>query len=143
VGVLNLACWPSRPISPTTADTPSEYLHVPTPGRENSGSTDGKVGSRFVEHMLSVVATCRQQNRNVLELLTACCRARLEGFAPSSLLPAEAKSAAARDANLTLPGSRSSVHLLTRGAFSRRFPGILGIFEGGDCLRSSRPLLCY
>ena len=35
-----------------------------------------------VERMLSVVATCRQQNRKVLELLTACCRARLEGSDP-------------------------------------------------------------
>ena len=44
--------------------------------RKSSGGTDSEAGSRFVERMLSVVATCRQQNRNVLELLTACCRAR-------------------------------------------------------------------
>ena len=52
-------------------------------------------GSRFVERMLSIVATSRQQNRNVLELLTACCRARLDGSATPSLLPAEAGIAAA------------------------------------------------
>ena len=45
--------------------------------------------------MLSIVATCRQQNRNVLELLTACCRARLDGSAARSLLPAQAELGAA------------------------------------------------
>ncbi|MEN9678422.1 MAG: hypothetical protein RIS76_4318 [Verrucomicrobiota bacterium] len=45
--------------------------------------------------MLSVVATARQQNRNVLELLTACCQARLDGSAAPSLLPAQAELAAA------------------------------------------------
>ncbi len=45
--------------------------------------------------MLSVVATARQQNRNVLELLTACCQARLAGSAAPSLLPTAATSVAA------------------------------------------------
>jgi len=58
--------------------------------RKSSGGTDSEAGSRFVERMLSVVATARQQNRNVLELLTACCRTRLDGSAAPSLLPAEA-----------------------------------------------------
>ena len=49
--------------------------------------------------MLSVVATAGQQNRNVLELLTACCRARLDGSAAPSLLPTEAELAAAWLAN--------------------------------------------
>ena len=39
--------------------------------RKSSGGTDSELGSRFVERMLSVVATCRQQHRNVLEVLTA------------------------------------------------------------------------
>jgi hypothetical protein len=34
-------------------------------------------------------------DRNVLELLSACCRARLDGSDAPSLLPAEAKLAAA------------------------------------------------
>ena len=63
--------------------------------RKSSGGTDSEAGSRFVERMLSVVATCRQQNRNVLEVLTACCAARLtDGDAPS-LLPSQAQPAAA------------------------------------------------
>ena len=62
--------------------------------RKSSGSTDSEAGSRFVERMLSVVATCRQQNRNVLELLTACCHARIDGSAAPALLPAQAEPAA-------------------------------------------------
>ena len=63
--------------------------------RASRGGTDSEVGSHFVERMLSVVATCRQQNRNVLELLTACCRARLDGCDAPSILPTEAELAAA------------------------------------------------
>ena len=40
------------------------------------------------------IALLRQQNRNVLELLTACCRTRLDGSAAPSLLPATAEVAA-------------------------------------------------
>ena len=61
----------------------------------SSGGTDSEAGSRFVERMLSVVATARQQNRNVLELLRACCSARLDDSAAPSLLPATAEVAAA------------------------------------------------
>jgi transposase len=55
--------------------------------RKLSGGTDSESGSRFVERMLSVVATCRQQEVDVLEYLTRCYQARLEGKAAPSLLP--------------------------------------------------------
>ena len=58
--------------------------------RKSSGGTDSEAGSRFVERMLSVVATCRQQNRNVLDFLIACCGAPREGSTPPSLLPQRA-----------------------------------------------------
>jgi transposase len=54
--------------------------------RRISGGTDSEVGSRFVERMLSVVATCRQRGRNVPRFLTACLRARLDGAPLPSLL---------------------------------------------------------
>jgi transposase len=54
--------------------------------RRISGGTDSEAGSRFVERMLSVVATCRQQGRSVLEYLTRCHRARLLGIESPSLL---------------------------------------------------------
>jgi transposase len=47
--------------------------------RKTSGGTDSASGSRFVERILSVVATCRQQGINVLEYLTRCDRAHLDG----------------------------------------------------------------
>jgi transposase len=55
--------------------------------RKASHGTDSETGSRFVENILTVVATCRQQGRNVLECLTGCCRAALEGTPRVSLLP--------------------------------------------------------
>jgi len=84
-------------IEPTNNDAERVLRHAVL-WRKSSGGTDSEAGSRFVERMLSVVATCRQQNRNVLELLTACCSARLDGSdAPTllRLLPAEAELVAA------------------------------------------------
>jgi transposase len=58
--------------------------------RRISGGTDSVRGSRFVERMLTVVATCRQQGRNVLEYLTSCFEADRRGQALPSLLPVTA-----------------------------------------------------
>jgi transposase len=55
--------------------------------RKISGGTASEWGSRFVERVLSVVSTCRQQSRNVLGFLTDCFRARVEGRRSPSLLP--------------------------------------------------------
>ena len=63
--------------------------------RRISGGTDSADGSRFVERMLTVVATCRQQGRNVLDYLTSCFEADLRGQAIPSLLPADAAEAEA------------------------------------------------
>ncbi|MFO0888001.1 MAG: IS66 family transposase [Isosphaeraceae bacterium] len=56
--------------------------------RRISGGTDSQRGSRFVERTLSVVGTCRQQGRNVLEYLTSCFEADHQGQPIPSLLPA-------------------------------------------------------
>ena len=55
--------------------------------RKTSYGTDSPGGSRFVERVLTVVATCRQQGRDVLEFLTRCCRAHTNGVDPPPLLP--------------------------------------------------------
>jgi transposase len=55
--------------------------------RKISGGTQSRAGSRFVENILSIVATCRQQGRNVLDYLTTCCQARLRNMKGPSLLP--------------------------------------------------------
>jgi transposase len=55
--------------------------------RKTSDGTDSEAGSRLVERILTVVATCRQQKINVLEYLTRCYQAHLEGKTAPSLLP--------------------------------------------------------
>jgi transposase len=58
--------------------------------RKSSYGTASSKGSRYVAHILSVVATCRQQGRKVLDFVTACCQAHLQGRTPPSLLPTPA-----------------------------------------------------
>jgi transposase len=55
--------------------------------RKLSHGTHSAAGSRFVANILSVVESCRQQGRNVLEFLTACTQAALDKAQPPSLLP--------------------------------------------------------
>jgi transposase len=55
--------------------------------RRISGGTDSVHGSRFGERMLTVVATRRQQGRNVLEYLASCFEAERRGQALPSLIP--------------------------------------------------------
>src|SRR3954447_26975494 len=63
--------------------------------RKLSGGTDSEAGSRFVERMLSVVATSRQQDINVLDYLTRCYQASLDGKPAPSLLPGTSTAQAA------------------------------------------------
>ena len=63
--------------------------------RQGSFGTQSAAGSRFVESMLTVVATLKQQQRTVLEYLTAACEATLRGEAAPSLLPASAQQSQA------------------------------------------------
>ena len=55
--------------------------------RKTSYGTQSEQGSRFVAHILTVVASCQQQGRNVLAYLTACCQAFHAGRAVPSLIP--------------------------------------------------------
>jgi transposase len=55
--------------------------------RKMSFGTQSEAGSRFVESMMTVVATLKQQKRNVLEYLTVAHESALRGEAPPSLLP--------------------------------------------------------
>jgi transposase len=55
--------------------------------RKTSYGTDSLGGSHFVERILTVVGTCRQQERPVLAYLTACCHALYTSTLPPSLLP--------------------------------------------------------
>jgi len=56
--------------------------------RKGSFGTHSTQGSRFVESIMTVVATLTQQQRNVLDYLTAACEAALRDEPAPSLLPA-------------------------------------------------------
>jgi hypothetical protein len=58
---------------------------------KGSFGTPSAEGSRFVESMMTVVSTLKQQQRNVLEYLTEACEAALRGDAAPSLLPTNAQ----------------------------------------------------
>jgi transposase len=61
--------------------------------RNGSFGTQSEAGSRFVERIMTVVATLRQQNRNVLDYLTEACDAANRGRKVPSLLPSYATTA--------------------------------------------------
>jgi transposase len=73
-------------IEPTNNDAERALRHGVI-YRKLSGGTDSEAGSRFVERVLTVVATCRQQDINVLDYLTRCFQAHLDGRPAPSLLP--------------------------------------------------------
>ena len=66
--------------------------------RKGSFGTQSANGSRFVEAMMTVVATLRQQHRNVLAYLTQACQAAYAGEPAPSLLPVPSESHAQRSA---------------------------------------------
>jgi transposase len=55
--------------------------------RKLSFGTQSNGGSRFLETMLTVIETCRQQRRNVFEYLTAAVQSHLVGQPAPSLVP--------------------------------------------------------
>lgn len=73
-------------IEPTN-NSGERSINVGVRYRKMSGGTDSEQGSRFVERMLSLGATCRQQGRDALAYLTECLRAKLHNVDPPSLIP--------------------------------------------------------
>lgn len=55
--------------------------------RNSSFGTQSQTGSRFVERIMTVVSTLKQQKRNVLEYMTKVCEAANYGRIVPSLLP--------------------------------------------------------
>ena len=55
--------------------------------RKSSGGTASRQGSLFVSRLMGVVATCRQQSRDVLEFLTSCFEASTRCEPVPSLRP--------------------------------------------------------
>jgi transposase len=71
-----------------TNNTAERSIRPGVQWRQGSFGTQSEDGSRFVESMMTVVATLKQQQRNVLEYLTAAQEAALRGEAAPSLIPA-------------------------------------------------------
>lgn len=63
--------------------------------RQGSFGTRSDGGALFVARLLSVAATCQQQERSLLEYLTAVCRAAQQGHPIPSLLPSPPAAQAA------------------------------------------------
>jgi transposase len=79
-----------------TNNTAERAIRPGVQWRKGSFGTQSKDGSRFVESMMTVVATLKQQKRNVLDYLTAAHEAALRGEPTPSLLPeSDQKSQAA------------------------------------------------
>jgi transposase len=55
--------------------------------RKGSFGSRSRQGQRFVERVLTVVASLRKQGRSVLDFLTEACSCYLHGLAPPSILP--------------------------------------------------------
>ena len=80
----------SQALAPAVEPTNNQAERALRPAviwRATSFGTHSPEGSRFVERMLTTVATLRQQGRNVAEFVTATCIARLHGSPSPSLLP--------------------------------------------------------
>jgi transposase len=71
-----------------TNNTAERAIRPGVQRRKISFGTQSEAGSRFVERLMTVVATLKQQQRNVLAYLTAAHEAALRGEAAPSLLPA-------------------------------------------------------
>ncbi len=80
-------------IEPTNNHAERQVRHAVL-WRKSSFGTDSDAGSRFVERILTTVATLRLQRRNVLDYVEQACRAALVGEHAPSLLPAGASAGA-------------------------------------------------
>ncbi|QEG31967.1 Transposase IS66 family protein [Gemmata obscuriglobus] len=77
-------------VEPTNNAAEREVRHAVC-WRKTSFGTDSERGSRFVERVLTVIASCRRQNRHVLEFLTDAVTAHRTGAKVPTLVPAEAQ----------------------------------------------------
>ena len=73
-------------IEPTNKNAERALRHAVI-WRKLSFGTQSLAGSRFVERMPTVVETCRQQNRTVLEFVTDSLQAAVDHEPKSSLRP--------------------------------------------------------
>lgn len=78
-----------------TKNTAERSIRPGVQWRKSSFGTQSEAGSRFVESMLTVVTTLKQQHRNVLDYLTAAHEAVLRAEPAPSLLPEQGQKSQA------------------------------------------------
>jgi transposase len=77
-------------VEPTNNAAEREVRHAVC-WRKTRFGTDSERGSRFVERILTVIASCRRQKRNVLAFLIDAVTAHRTGAKAPTLVPAEAQ----------------------------------------------------
>ena len=70
-----------------TNNSAERALRPAVQARKNSFGTHGAGGSRFLERILTVTATLKQQDRNVVDYITEACERSISGRRPRSILP--------------------------------------------------------
>lgn len=87
---IEAALWTfaTHPGVEPTNNTAERALRHPVIWRRTSHGTQSESGSRFVERILTVIATCRQQDRDPLAFVREALLARRAGSPAPSLLPA-------------------------------------------------------
>jgi transposase len=70
-----------------TNNRAARALRHPVQWRKTSYGSQSERGSRFVESILTVLATCQQHQQNAFAYLTACCRAYFKTAMPPALIP--------------------------------------------------------
>jgi transposase len=79
-------------VEPTNNEAERAVRHA-VMWRKSSGGTHSELGSRFVERILTVLATLRRQNRDALQFLRDACQAHFSGSESPSLLPHTVRAA--------------------------------------------------
>jgi transposase len=89
-----LDCWPALwtfahvdGVEPTN-NAAERALRPAVLWRKGSFGTQSEAGSRFVERIMTIAATCKQQGRGLLDFLVAAINAAHLGLPPPSLVPA-------------------------------------------------------
>jgi transposase len=86
---IEAALWTfaTHPEVEPTNNAAERALRHPVIWRRTSYGTQSESGSRFVERILTVIATCRQQSRDPLAFVRAALLAQRAGLPAPSLLP--------------------------------------------------------
>ncbi len=84
------ALWTFAPVAGVepTNNVAERALRPAVLWRKGSFGSDSDAGCRFAERLLTVVATCRQQGRPLLDFLVAAGEAGLQRIPSPSLIPA-------------------------------------------------------